>query len=103
LAHLANQTIWPYTDLLIHDMGPDLAVHRPDGTASGSEWRTPPLWGIGLSPQVNGSRNLLHDGRAQTIEEAILWHGGEASSAKQRFVQLDHEQRQQLLAFVQSL
>ncbi len=103
LAHLANQTIWPYTDLLIHDMGPELADHRPDGAASGSEWRTPPLWGIGLSPQVNGSRNLLHDGRAQTIEEAILWHGGEANSAKQRFVQLDNEQRQQLLAFVRSL
>ena len=103
LTHLANQTIWPYTDLLLHDMGPGLADHRPDGDASGSEWRTAPLWGIGLSAQVNGSRNLLHDGRAQTIEEAILWHGGEASAVRQRFVALGSQQRQQLLAFVRSL
>lgn len=103
LAHLAGQTIWPYSDLLVHDMGPALADNRPDGAASGTEWRTPPLWSIGLQAQVNGSQNLLHDGRAQSIEEAILWHGGEAAGAKQRFITLEAEQRAQLLEFVRSL
>lgn len=101
--HLSQQTIWPYTDLLLHDMGPDLADDRPDFEASGSEWRTPPLWGIGLSQSVNGSRNLLHDGRAKSIEEAILWHGGEAESAKKNFSTLPSEKRTMLMQFVESL
>ena len=101
--HLGNQTIWPYTDLLIHDMGPELADGRPDFEASGSEWRTAPLWGVGVLEQVNGSKALLHDGRAQTIEEAILWHGGEAEAVKSRFVQFEAAQREALIAFVKSL
>lgn len=101
--HLSNQTIWPYTDLLIHDMGEGLADGRPDYLASGSEWRTAPLWGVGLSGQVNGGANFLHDGRAKTIEEAILWHGGEAEKTKQQFTQLSKEDRQKLIKFVESL
>lgn len=101
--HLSNQTIWPYTDLLLHDMGPELSDGRPDFLATGSEWRTPPLWGLGVSEQVNGSTALLHDGRANTIEEAILWHGGEAEVSKQRFVELPKTKRQDLLDFVYSL
>ena len=101
--HLGEQTIWPYTDLLIHDMGPELADGRPDFEASGSEWRTAPLWGIGVQEQVNGSKALLHDGRAQTIEEAILWHGGEAEGAKSRFIQFEEAKREALIAFVKSL
>lgn len=101
--HLANQTIWPYSDLLLHDMGPALADGRPDYLASGSEWRTPPLWGVGLSKAVNGSDHLLHDGRAQGVEAAILWHGGEAQGARDHFIQLDRAQRQALLRFVESL
>lgn len=101
--HLGEQTIWPYTDLLLHDMGPELADNRPDFEASGSEWRTAPLWGIGVAAQVNGSKALLHDGRAQTVEEAILWHGGEASGAKAAFTGLAKSERSALLQFVQSL
>lgn len=101
--HLGEQTIWPYTDLLVHDMGPGLADGRPDFEASGSEWRTAPLWGVGLREQVNGSKALLHDGRARTIEEAILWHDGEAAAAKAHFVQLPQAQRQTLIRFVESL
>ena len=101
--HLANQTIWPYTDLLLHDMGEALADGRPDYDASGSEWRTAPLWGVGLSQKVNGSDHLLHDGRARGVQEAILWHGGEALKAKVAFMQLTRTQRQQMLLFVQSL
>lgn len=101
--HLSDQTIWPYTDLLIHDMGPELSDGRPDFLASGSEWRTPPLWGVGLREKVNGSTALLHDGRAQTVEEAILWHGGEAEQTKQRFIALDKNQRSNLIQFVNSL
>ena len=102
-SHLGGQTIWPYTDLLLHDMGPALADGRPDFAASGSEWRTPPLWGAGLLQQVNGAAAYLHDGRARTLEEAILWHGGEAAAAQGRFVNLPQQQRQQLLKFVGSL
>jgi len=102
-AHLSQQIIWPYSDLLLHDMGPGLADGRPDFLASGSEWRTSPLWGIGLLKQVNGSQVLLHDGRAQTVEEAILWHGGEAELAKNRFVNLTKKEREQLIKFVNSL
>lgn len=100
---LSNQIIHPYTDLLLHDMGPGLADGRPDFDASGSEWRTPPLWGIGLIDDVNGERFLLHDGRARTIEEAILWHGGEGSPARDMFLQLTAQERAQLLAFLEAL
>jgi|TARA_B110000196_G_scaffold242444_1_gene210972 CxxC motif-containing protein (DUF1111 family) len=103
MPHLSEQIIWPYTDLLLHDMGPELADGRTDFLASGNEWRTAPLWGVGLLAQVNGSKALLHDGRAQTIEEAILWHGGEASLVKSRFVQLAKEERETLIKFVNSL
>lgn len=101
--HLSNQIIWPYTDLLLHDLGPDLADDRPDFLASGSEWRTPPLWGVGLRAEVNGSLALLHDGRAKTVEEAILWHGGEATNSQQFFVNLSKPMRNQLIEFVESL
>ncbi len=101
--HLSNQTIWPYSDFLLHEMGPALADNRPDYEASGSEWRTPPLWGVGLSQQVNGAGNFLHDGRARSIEEAILWHGGEAEDTKQAFIALDEAYRNALLTFVKSL
>lgn len=101
--HLSQQTIWPYTDLLLHNMGPELADGRSDFEASGSEWRTAPLWGAGLNKAVNGAKNFLHDGRARTIEEAILWHGGEASASRDFFTQLDHRQRQALIEFVRTL
>lgn len=101
--HLGKQTIWPYTDLLLHDMGPELADHRSDYEASGSEWRTPPLWGVGLSHATSGSNHLLHDGRARGVEEAILWHGGEAEAIKQAFTRLPKIQRQSLITFVESL
>lgn len=98
-----SQTIWPYTDLLLHDMGEDLADHRPEGGANGREWRTPPLWGIGLLETVNGNAYYLHDGRARSLLEAILWHGGEAQASKEGVVALNAEQREALLAFVKSL
>jgi len=101
--HLSSQTIWPYSDLLLHDMGKGLADGRSDYLASGSEWRTAPLWGVGLSEAVNGSRNFLHDGRARSIEEAILWHSGEGEKAKQRFVELQQSERRALIAYVKSL
>ncbi len=100
---LENQTIRPYTDLLLHDMGDGLADGTPDFDATGSEWRTPPLWGIGLIETVNGHSNLLHDGRARTIEEAILWHGGEATGSKEAFMQLKGDERAKLIAFIESL
>ena len=100
---LSHQTIHPYTDLLLHDMGPGLADDRPVFEASGSEWRTPPLWSIGLVYQVNRHNNFLHDGRARSIAEAILWHGGEAEESKNTFVKMNQEQRRKLLAFIKSL
>jgi CxxC motif-containing protein (DUF1111 family) len=100
---LAGQEIYPFTDLLIHDMGHDLDDGRPDGEASGAEWRTPPLWGIGLTETINGHVNFLHDGRARSLEEAILWHGGEAESARDEFAGLSEPQRAQLIAFLESL
>ncbi len=100
---LADQVIYPFTDLLLHDMGPDLADGRPDGEATGSEWRTPPLWGIGLTETVNGNVNFLHDGRARSLEEAILWHGGEAEEAKRAFIGLSSGQRTELIEFLESL
>lgn len=100
---LDEQTIRPYTDLLLHDMGPDLADDRPDQDASGREWRTPPLWGIGLVETVNRHTRFLHDGRARSLEEAILWHGGEAEAARTRFTELSERDRDAILAFLESL
>ena len=100
---VSNQTIHPYTDLLLHDMGPGLADNRPDFHASGTEWRTPPLWGIGLVNRVNGHTNFLHDGRARDLMEAILWHGGEAEASKQAVEQMSKTERDALIAFVESL
>ncbi len=100
---LSEQTIHPYTDLLLHDMGPDLADNRPDFEATGSEWRTPPLWGLGLIDDVNSERLLLHDGRARTIEEAILWHGGEAEAAMGAFRTANADTRSTLIAFLEAL
>jgi CxxC motif-containing protein (DUF1111 family) len=97
------QLIWPYTDLLLHDMGDGLADGRPEGAADGREWRTAPLWGVGLTEQVSGHTFLLHDGRARNLLEAILWHGGEAQAARDRVVQMTREQRAALLAFLNSL
>ena len=101
--HLSGQTIWPYTDLLLHDMGEGLADHRPEGVADGREWRTAPLWGIGLTEIVSERAFFLHDGRARSIEEAILWHGGEAQRARDRFMRLNARERAALIAFVKSL
>ena len=101
--HLSNQLIWPYTDMLLHDMGEGLADGRPDGRASGQEWRTAPLWGIGLTETVNGHTQFLHDGRARNVTEAILWHGGEGQKARDAFAALPKVDRDRLLAFVNSL
>lgn len=103
LEELSHQEIRPFTDLLLHDMGPGLADGRPDFKASGSEWRTAPLWGIGMVEVVNGHTFFLHDGRARNIEEAILWHGGEAEKAKEDFKNLSKEDREALIRFVNSL
>jgi CxxC motif-containing protein (DUF1111 family) len=103
LAQLRGATIHPYTDLLLHDMGEGLADDRRDGDASGREWRTPPLWGIGLLETVNGNQNYLHDGRARTIEEAVLWHGGEAQRSRDAFALMSADERAALLAFLSSL
>jgi len=100
---LANQVIRPYSDLLLHDMGEGLADNRPEFLASGRDWRTPPLWGIGLTETVNGHTQFLHDGRARNLLEAVLWHGGEAEAARQRVLTFDAEQRSALLAFLNSL
>lgn len=100
---LHNQTIHPYTDLLLHDMGPELADYRPSFSADGYEWRTPPLWGIGMVEQVNGHTRFMHDGRARNLEEAILWHGGEAEAVKQRFTTLSKTEREAMLKFLKSL
>lgn len=103
IALLRGQVIRPYTDLLLHDMGPGLADDRPEGQASGSEWRTPPLWGIGLIETVNGHTRLLHDGRARNLSEAILWHGGEAQAAQTEFRNSTAAERTALLRFLSSL
>lgn len=100
---LSLQKIHPYSDLLLHDMGPGLADGRNDFLASGTEWRTQPLWGIGLIEIVNGHSRLLHDGRARSIEEAILWHGGEAQLSNTKFKQLTLSQREDVLNFIRSL
>lgn len=105
LAEMRGQVIHPYTDLLLHDLGPELADGLSEGRASGSEWRTPPLWGIGNLPYVQGEgrARYLHDGRAQSLEEAILWHGGEADGVKAGFKAMSTSDRQALLAFLNSL
>jgi CxxC motif-containing protein (DUF1111 family) len=103
VAGLRDQLIRPYTDLLLHDMGPGLADGRPDGQATGSEWRTAPLWGIGLVSVVNRHARFLHDGRARGLAEAILWHGGEAHGARERFRTLPARERRDLVAFLESL
>ncbi len=100
---LAGQVIRPYSDLLLHDMGAGLADNRPEFQASGREWRTPPLWGIGLTETVNGHTRFLHDGRARNLLEAILWHGGEAEAARQKVMAFDAGERAALLAFLESL
>jgi CxxC motif-containing protein (DUF1111 family) len=100
---LSNQTIRPYTDLLLHDMGTALADYRPDFEADGQEWRTPPLWGIGLFKTVNGHTTYLHDGRARNIEEAILWHGGEAQKAQEGFKNLKKSDRNAIIKFLNTL
>lgn len=103
LAELRHQTIHPYTDLMLHDMGEGLSDSRPDYLATGREWRTAPLWGLGLNDTVNGHASLLHDGRARNPSEAILWHGGEAAGAAEAFRQLPAAQRLELLSFLRSL
>lgn len=100
---LANQVIRPYSDLLLHDMGDGLADNRTEFQASGRDWRTPPLWGIGLTQAVSGHTQFLHDGRARNLLEAVLWHGGEASAAQQQVLSFNAEQRAALLAFLNSL
>lgn len=102
-AEVADQRIWPYTDLLLHDMGEGLSDGRASFAAEGQEWRTPPLWGLGHYEVVNGHDRLLHDGRARGVAEAILWHGGEASDAQRAFVALPAADRIDLIAFVESL
>ncbi len=103
LPALEGERFAAYTDLLLHDMGAALADGRPDFQASGRDWRTAPLWGIGLSLRVNGSADLLHDGRARNVMEAILWHGGEAQPSRDAFARLRREDREALIAFVHAL
>jgi CxxC motif-containing protein (DUF1111 family) len=103
MGELRNQTIRPYTDLLLHDMGPGLADNLGESGVSGAEWRTAPLWNIGLSAGVSGGESYLHDGRARTLEEAILWHGGEAEQAKENFRTMPAADREAMLKFIRSL
>lgn len=100
---LSNQAFAPYTDLLLHDMGEGLADDRPEALADGREWRTAPLWGVGLIPVVNGHRELLHDGRARGVAEAILWHGGEAKASAEAFRKMNRSDREALVTFVNDL
>lgn len=100
---ISNQTFYPYTDMLLHDMGEGLADGRPDFEADGNEWKTRPLWGIGLTQLINGHTDFLHDGRAKNITEAILWHGGEAQQSQEDFKALSTSDRQALLDFINSL
>ncbi|SLN66862.1 Cytochrome c [Aquimixticola soesokkakensis] len=97
------QLIWPYSDLLLHDMGEGLADHRPEARATGTEWRTAPLWGIGLTQVVSGHSEFLHDGRARNLLEAVLWHGGEAEAARDRVVDMPASDRDDLIRFLESL
>jgi len=97
------QLIWPYTDMLLHDMGPGLADNRPEARATGQEWRTPPLWGIGLTEQVSGHTYFLHDGRARSLLEAVMWHGGEAQTQRDAVVSMPPDDRAALIRFLESL
>ncbi|WP_371328438.1 di-heme oxidoredictase family protein [Paracoccus sp. SM22M-07] len=97
------QLIRPYSDFVVHDMGPGPADRLPAGQASGAEWRTAPLWGIGMTAQVSGHDTYLHDGRARSLTEVILWHDGEARAARDGFVDLPAEDRAALIAFLESL
>ncbi|MDB6017823.1 MAG: thiol oxidoreductase [Pedosphaera sp.] len=103
MTELRNQTIHPFTDLLLHDMGPGLADNLGEGAATGSEWRTPPLWSIGLTAGVSGGEAYLHDGRARSLEEAILWHSGEAEASKEAFRTMSSTDRAALIKFLKSL
>ena len=103
MTELRNQTIHPYTDLLLHDMGSGLADNMGEGNASGSEWRTSPLWSIGLTAGISGGEAYLHDGRARSLEEAILWHDGEAQQSKESFRTMSASDRAALVAFLKSL
>jgi len=103
MAELRKQTIHAYTDLLLHDMGPGLADNLGEGQASGAEWRTAPLWNIGLTNDVSGGEAYLHDGRARTLEEAILWHGGEGEASKEAFRNASSVDRDALIKFLKSL
>ena len=103
IAEYNGQLIWPYTDLLLHDMGEGLADNRPVGGASGREWKTPPLWSVGLIDSVNRHTRFLHDGRARSLEEAVLWHGGEGLASRDAFMALDVDERSALLTFVEDL
>ena len=103
LPEVSGQKISPYTDLLLHDMGPGLADGRPDGKANGQQWKTPPLWNIGLFNDVNGHTRYLHDGRARNLSEAILWHGGEAEASKLRFMAFNKQDRAAMIRFLESL
>lgn len=103
LPEISRQTINPYTDLLLHDMGRGLEDGRPDFEAGEREWRTPPLWGIGLTEVVNGHSRFLHDGRARSLEEAILWHGGEGEGAREAYKNLTNPDRESVLRFLESL
>ncbi|MEM7721089.1 MAG: di-heme oxidoredictase family protein [Pseudomonadota bacterium] len=97
------QLIWPYTDLLLHDMGEGLADNRPEARATGREWRTAPLWGIGRTQEVSGHTYFLHDGRARNLLEAVLWHGGEAQAARDAVVEMPAADRAALIRFLESL
>lgn len=101
---LSRKTFHPYTDLMLHDMGPGLNDGYTEGRAEPAEWKTPPLWGLGLAPKSQGGQyHLLHDGRANSIEQAILLHGGEADAVKARYIQLEESKRGKLLSFLKSL
>lgn len=100
---ISNLVIQPFTDLLLHNMGPGLADDISEYKASGAEWRTPPLWGISLSKKVNGNQFFLHDGRARNFLEAILWHSGEAEFAKQNVTNLSKSERDKLIKFLESI
>jgi CxxC motif-containing protein (DUF1111 family) len=103
LAALEHQEIRPYSDLLLHDLGEGLSDERPSYSAEGTEWRTPPLWGLRFYSDVNQHNRLLHDGRARGVAEAILWHGGESKNAKLAFEAMSRADRKALVRFVESL
>jgi CxxC motif-containing protein (DUF1111 family) len=103
LPQLANQIFRAYTDLLLHDMGDELADGRPDFKAGPRDWRTPALWGLGLSQIVSGSTAMLHDGRARNVAEAILWHGGEATVSRDAFRNMNKTDREALVKFVEAI